>query len=70
MNRDQVLGRLGKATARVKQLAGTLLAHPALIGQAKLDFRASRSQAEFGDAKSAVAQRRLLSRRGRLGHAR
>jgi hypothetical protein len=70
MNRDQVLGRLGKATARVKELAGMLVGHQDLVGQAKLDFRASRSQAEFGDAKSVVEQRRLLRRRGRLGHAR
>jgi hypothetical protein len=70
MNRDQVLGRFGKARARMKELAGTLLGHDALIGRARIDFRASRSRAQFGDAKSAIAQRRLIRRRGRLGDPR
>ena len=70
MNRDQVFGRLGKAIAKMKELAGTLIRYDALIWRARLDYMASRSRAEFGDAKSALQHRHLLRRRGRLGHAR
>jgi uncharacterized protein YjbJ (UPF0337 family) len=70
MNRDQVWGRLNKARAKVKELTGTFVGHRALISQARADFTAGRDQAEFGDAKSAVEERRLTRRRDRLGHAR
>jgi len=70
MNGDQVWGRIAKARARVKALAGTLVGHRALSSKARADFVAGRSQAEFGDAKSVLEKRRLMARRGRLGHAR
>ena len=70
MNRDQVWGRVGKARAKMKELVGRLLGRGALISQAKVDFLASRCQAEFGDAKSIVEERRLMRRRGGPGHAR
>jgi hypothetical protein len=70
MNMDQVWGRVGKARAKMKELAGRLVGHHALIWQAEVEFISSQSQAEFGDAKSVVEERRLMRRRGRLGHAR
>jgi len=70
MNKDQVLGRLGAATAKVEELAGVVVGHRGLAARGRAAVAASRAQAEFGDAKSAVEKRRLMARRGRLGHAR
>ncbi len=70
MNRDQVWGRFGEASAKLRELAGMLGGFDELASRARLDFAARRAQARFGDAKSAVEKRRVVARRGRLDHAR
>jgi uncharacterized protein YjbJ (UPF0337 family) len=70
MNSDQLWGRLGAAKAKVEELAGTVVGHKALVARGKTNLAVSRARAEFGDAKRAVEKRRLMARRGRLGHAR
>ncbi len=70
MNRDQLWGRLGKARARMQEVAGTLLFDRTLIRRARADFIASSGRTEFGDAKSAIEETRLLRRHKRLGHPR
>jgi hypothetical protein len=70
MNMDQIWGRFGVTRARVKGLAGALMRDRALVLQAKIDFVTRRAQAAFGDAKSAVHERRMLMRSARLPQGR
>ncbi len=66
MNSDQMWGRLGEASAKIKELTGTLFGNRALILQARIEFAERRAQAAFGDVKSAVLDRRLMSPRSRF----
>jgi hypothetical protein len=66
MNRDQLWGRLGEASARAREWAGALLGNRAMILQARIDVAQRRAQSAFGDAKSAVLGRRVMNPRTRL----
>jgi hypothetical protein len=70
MNMDQILGRCGATGAIVKQLAGALLGARDLVLKAKIDLARCRAQAAFGDARSAVQERRVLTRSMRLAQRR
>jgi uncharacterized protein YjbJ (UPF0337 family) len=69
MNMDQMWGRLGEARAKVKELAGTLVGDSAMISEARGEFAVRRAQAAFGDAKSAVQERGMITTRGRLSRS-
>lgn len=69
MNMDQMWGRLGEARAKVKELAGTLVGDSTMISEARSEFAVRRAQAAFGDAKSAVQERGMITKRGRLSRS-
>jgi uncharacterized protein YjbJ (UPF0337 family) len=54
MNRNQVKGRVTKATGRTKAAAGKLLRKPSLAAKGRLEEAAGMVQLTFGDLQSAA----------------
>jgi uncharacterized protein YjbJ (UPF0337 family) len=63
MNKDQLKGRMKKATGKAKAVAGKVLRKPTLAARGRLQQVAGTAQAAYGDLKSTAKKKVAAARR-------